>query len=70
MMQGQLLIFTCDLTNVVYKTAAKEWATNLLVGRSDKDENVGDIVETLLNFSLGVKEGLLDWASLGINQEV
>ena len=35
------------------------------------DENIGDIIdnETWLNFSFGVKEGLLDWDWLAINQQ-
>ena len=40
---------------------------DLILGRSDNNVKVGDVVEMLLSISFGVKDSMLDWQWLGIN---
>ena len=40
---------------------------DLILGRSDNNVKVGDVVEMLLSISFGVKDSMLDWTWLGIN---
>ena len=56
-----------DLQNKHYTVAVREAMMNLLLGRSDKDVQVGDVVEMLLSISFGAKDSMLDWTWLGID---
>ena len=65
--QGRFKMNLMDLQNKHYTVAVREAMMELLLGRSDKDVQVGDIVEMLLSISFGVKDSMLDWTWLGIN---
>ena len=56
-----------DLQNEHYTIAVREAMMELLLGRSDKDVQVGDVVEMLWSISFGVKDSMLDWTWLGID---
>ena len=65
--QGRFKMTLVDLQNEHYTVAVREAMMNLLLGRSDKDVQVGDVVEMLLSISFGVKDSMLDWTWLGID---
>ena len=65
--QGRFKMTLMDLQNEHYTVAVREAMMNLLLGRSDKDVQVGDVVEMLLSISFGVKDSMLDWTWLGID---
>ena len=56
-----------DLQNEHYTVAVREAMMDLILGRSDNNVKVGDVVEMLLSISFGVKDSMLDWTWLGIN---
>ena len=65
--QGRFKMALMDLQNEHYTVAVREAMMNLMLGRSDKNVQVGDVVEMLLSISFGVKDSMLDWTWLGIN---
>ena len=65
--QGRFKMTLSDLQNDHYTIAVREAMMNLILGRSDKNVQVGDVVEMLLSISFGVKDSMLDWTWLGIN---
>ena len=65
--QGRFKMTLRDLQNEHYTIAVREAMMDLLLGRSDKDVQVGDVVEMLLSISFGVKDSMLDWTWLGID---
>ena len=42
---------------------------DLILGRSDHIVKVGDVVEMLLSISFAVKDAMLDWEWLGIDEK-
>ena len=67
MTQGRFKMTLTDLQNDHYTIAVREAMMDLILGRSDKNVQVGDVVEMLLSISFGVKDSMLDWTWLGIN---
>ena len=65
--QGRFKMTLMDLQNEHYTVAMREAMMDLILGRSDKNVQVGDVVEMLLSISFGVKDSMLDWTWLGIN---
>ena len=59
--QGRFKMTLMDLQNEHYTVAVREAMMNLILGRSDKNVQVGDVVEMLLSISFGVKDSMLDW---------
>ena len=65
--QGRFKMTLSDLQNEHYAIAVREAMMDLILGRSDNNVKVGDVVEMLLSISFGVKDSMLDWQWLGIN---
>ena len=65
--QGRFKMTLMDLQNDHYTVAVRDSMLDLALGRSDKNVQVGDVVEMLLSISFGVKDSMLDWTWLGIN---
>ena len=67
--QGRFKMTLSDLQNEHYAVAVREAMMDLILGRSDNNVKVGDVVEMLLSISFGVKDSMLDWQWLGINPQ-
>ena len=65
--QGRFKMTLSDLQNEHYTVAVREAMMDLILGRTDNNVKVGDVVEMLLSISFGVKDSMLDWTWLGIN---
>ena len=58
-----------DLMNNHYTRGVREAVLDLILGRSDNIDKVGDVVEMLLSISFAVKDAMLDWEWLGIDEK-
>ena len=58
-----------DLMNNHYTRGVREAMLDLILGRSDKVVKVGDVVEMLLSISFAIKDAMLDWEWLGIDEK-
>ena len=58
-----------DLMNNHYTRGVREAMLDLILGRSDHIVRVGDVVEMLLSISFAVKDAMLDWEWLGIDEK-
>ena len=52
-----------------YTRGVREAMLDLILGRSDNIVKVGDVVEMLLSISFAVKDAMLDWEWLGIDEK-
>ena len=57
-----------DLMNQHYASAVREGMMDLILVRSDHEVKMGDIVEMLLSISFAVKDAMLEWQWLGIDE--
>ena len=58
-----------DLMNNHYTRGVREAMLDLILGRSDNIVKVGDVMEMLLSVSFAVKDAVLDWEWLGIDEK-
>ena len=58
-----------DLMNNHYARGVREAMLDLILGCSDHIVKVGDVVEMLLRISFAVKDAMLDWEWLGIDEK-
>ena len=58
-----------DLMNHHYARAVREAMMDLILGRSDHMVKIGDVVEMLLSISFAVKDAMLEWEWLGIDEK-
>ena len=58
-----------DLMNNHYTRGVREAILDLILGRSYNIVKVGGVVEMLLSISLAVKDAMLDWEWLGIDEK-
>ena len=57
-----------DLMNHQY-ARVREAMMDLILGRSDHIVKIGDVVEMLLSISFAVKDAMLEWQWLGIDEK-
>ena len=67
--QGRYKMTLTDLMNNHYTRGVREAKLDLILGRSDNVVKVGDVVEMLLSISFAVKDAMLDWEWLGIDEK-
>ena len=67
--QGRYKMTLTDLVNHHYTRGVREAELDLILGRSDNIVKVGDVVEMLLSISFAVKDAMLDWEWLGIDEK-
>ena len=67
--QGRYKMTLSDLQNDHYAVAVREAMMDLILGRSNNNVKVGDVVEMLLSISFAAKDSMLDWQWLGINPQ-
>ena len=58
-----------DLMNHHYSRAVREAMLDLILGRFDHIVKIGDVVEVLLSILFAVKDAMLDWEWLGIDEK-
>ena len=67
--QGRYKMTLTDLTNHHYARAVRKAMMDLILGRSDHIVKIGDVVEMCLSISFAVKNAMLDWEWLGIDEK-
>ena len=67
--KGRYRMTLTDLMNNHYTRGVREAMLDLILGRSDNIVKVGDVVEMLLSISFAIKDAMLDWEWLGIDEK-
>ena len=67
--QGRYRMTLTDLMNNHYTRGVRDATLDLILGCSDNVVKVGDVVEMLLGISFAVKDAMLDWEWLGIDEK-
>ena len=67
--QGRYKMTLTDLMNHHYARAVREGMMDLVLGLSDHRVKIGDIVEMLLSISFAVKDAMLAWEWLDIDEK-